>query len=145
MATDDATVMGGESQLDIEWGIVEICGIEVDAYIENDQLLTRELVELNFDEIIKFTTQSQDNFIGHQVLGYIILKTGSTLPKTLQNDILRCASWEREKEFWSQNPRWENPRKFFLNDFKTKIRDHIAGRKTLLVEIFPEDPDYNLI
>ena len=142
MATDDATIMCGESQMDIEWGIVEMCGLDISEYIEDDTLLTRELVEKNFEKIVNYVKSEYNSYVAHQVLGYIILKTGSNLPSILQNDILRCASWQREKEFWSQDPRWENPRKFFLEDFKNKIRDHVAGKKTFLAEIFPEDPDY---
>ncbi|TES98663.1 MAG: hypothetical protein E3J90_05605 [Promethearchaeota archaeon] len=144
MATDNATIMGGEDQMDIEWGIVDICGINISEYIEDDTLLTRELVEKNFEEIMKYVKSEYNNYVAHQVLGYIILKTGSNLPSELQNDILMCALWDIEKEFWLQNPRWENPRKFFLKDFKTKIGNHVAGKKTLLEEIYPEDPDYML-
>lgn len=142
MATDDATIMGGESQMDIEWEIVQICGIEVSDYIEDDRLLTRELIEKNLKKIVKYVKQEQNSYVAHQVLGYIILKTGSNLPETLQIDILRCASWQGEKHFWSQNPSWEKPRKFFLKDFKTKIRSHVPGIITLLTEIFPNDPEY---
>ena len=55
MAIDDATIMGGESQLYMEWEIVKICGIEISDYIEDDQLLTRELIEKNFKKIVNYT------------------------------------------------------------------------------------------
>ena len=89
MATDDATIMGGESALYVEWDIAEICGIEINAYIENEHLLTRELVEINFKKIVRHV---KNDYIAHQVLGYIVLKTGSKLPKLIQAEILKCAS-----------------------------------------------------
>ena len=143
MATDDATIMGSESHLDAEWAIVKICGVDVGDYIENESILTRELIEEHFDEIVNHVKSSDYSYYGtHQVLGYLILKTGSALPEHLRDDILECASWQREKEFWSQVPSWEKPRKYFLNDFKTKIKNYVPGIKTLLATKYPDDPDY---
>jgi hypothetical protein len=143
MATDDATIMGSESHLNEEWTIVKMCGIKVRDYIEDEHILTRELFEKHFDEIVKYVQSSvQGDYVAHQVLGYLILKTGSNLPEHLRDNILNCASWELEKEFWSQVPSWEKPRKFFLNDFITKIKNHVPGIKTLLARDYPEDPDY---
>jgi len=143
MATDDATIMGGESHMEIEWDIAQICGIELNAFIDDERLLTRELVENNFKKIIDYVKQDYHYYIAHQVLGHIILKTGSNLPKALQADILKCASYQREQHFWSQNPSWEKPRMYFLEDFKTKIRNHVPGKITLLADMFPDDPDYD--
>ena len=62
MATDDATIMGGESQMYMEWEIVQTCGIEVQDYNEDDQLLTRELVEKNFEKIVNYIKQEYESF-----------------------------------------------------------------------------------
>ncbi len=142
MATDNATIMGAELQMDIEWKIIDICGLDASEYIEDETILTRELVEKNFKKILGCVKSEYNSYIASQVLGYIILKTGSEMPEEVQIDILNSTSWQREKHFWKQNPNWVAPRKHFLKDFKTKIRNHKPGQITLLAEIYPDDPDY---
>jgi hypothetical protein len=144
MATDDATIMGSESHLDEKWIIVEMCGVDVYKYIEDESILTREDIENHFDEIVKHLESKKYSYhVKHQVLGYLILKTGAILPETLRNDMIQCALWDcEEEEFWSQNPRWIEPRKYFLKDFRIKIRNHVPGEKKELATIYPDDPDY---
>jgi len=138
MATFNATIMGGDAQRDLEKKLVELCGLSYGEYLENREIVTREVLEGNFDEIINFIHKSRSDCIAHQVFGYFILFTGSKLPTHEKDHILSCSNWETEKCFWLQNPKLARERKFFLNDFRQKILSHTSGQITELEHLFRE-------
>ncbi|KKN69750.1 hypothetical protein LCGC14_0437790 [marine sediment metagenome] len=133
MAILSPTIIAGDLQQDIEDRIVDICGVEFHDYLHDDRILTQEIFEQHFEEILEFI-ESRNNYIYYQVLGYFILKTGATLPSYLRDTIDESTNWEYDKEQrWPNH--WLNLRRFYLNDLRKKIRAHKSGVKTNLFNL----------
>lgn len=132
MAILSPTIIAGDEQQDIETEVVAICGIELRDYLFDDRILTREIFEQYFEEILSYIEGR--NYIAYQVLGYFILKTGSKLFPFLRDAIVESTKWEYDKrQKWPSN--WVNLRKFYLNDLRKKILAHESGIKTNLINL----------
>ncbi len=127
--------------------LVELCGLDFDKYWRNREILTKEALERHLGDIL-FDLRSVENsilnkersflnvdtwddlVIGYQILGILILQTGSYLPDHVRDIILSSTTWEfdRRRE-WSKD--LEEDRKFYLDDFRNKIMSHKEGRKVL--------------
>jgi len=79
--------------LDHEWAvfreIIEICGLNFEEFIEDEALLTKELLESHYDDILRDIPQKEENLsyvnlLYIMVLGALILQTGARLPFDLQ-------------------------------------------------------------
>ena len=131
--------------LDHEWAvfrdIIEICGLDFDEFIEDETLLTKEILEDHYHEILMIDPYDQDNpkylkLLYIMVLGALILKTGSRLPNDLQKKINNIDIWDIELK-----QRWKRPNDHYLEnkinaltEFQEMIRNHKNG---YIVEINP--------
>jgi hypothetical protein len=117
--------------------IVEyICNLNFDEYFIKNELLSKKHLEKNIDRILKYFGELREksifslNYIalGYQILAYLILKTGSSLPSTVKEEVLISTTSEFDK-IWN----WSNSslkiREIFLKEFRGKILNHNAGRK----------------
>ena len=80
-------IMGGDSPLDFEDEIYEICGVDKfpedhDGIIE----LSKSVIETNLVEILEMLPE--DDEIGFQVLGVLMMKSGAVMNDTLKALIL---------------------------------------------------------
>ena len=121
----------------------------------NREILTREILESHLDEIIDkiilfkdfisnpvlrprnpkydgyWILSEDDIYISFQILGLLILQTGSYLPKIVEDSILHSTRWEYDKERgWSKL--CEKERKKNLESFRNAIQSHKEGKITLL-------------
>ena len=67
-----------------------------------------------------------------------ILKTGSYLPENVQQDIiLRTDYYKYEVDYWDTES-WTDKdralRRIYLQDLGVKIKNHVRGKRVLLVE-----------
>ena len=124
-------------------------------HLSNREILTREILESNLDEIIDkiilfkdfisnpvlrprnpkydgyWVISEDDIYIGFQILGVLILQTGSYLPKIVEDSILYSTRWDYDKERgWSKS--CEKERKENLESFRHAILSHKEGKITVL-------------
>ena len=121
----------------------------------NRDLLTREILESHLDEIIDkiilfkdfvsnpvlrprnpkydgyWVISEDDIYIGFQILGVLILQTGSYLPKIVEDSILCSTGWDYDKTRGWSKP-FEQERKENLENFRKAILSHKVG-KTILI------------
>ena len=135
MARDKATIMGGETQFELEESILELCGVKLNDYFRNEKVLTQKIFESHFEEIISFIEVHGEYYHALSVLGVLILKTGSNLPINIKHAILHHINFDEEKSFWEMNPKYIEERKFYLNDFKEKILLHKRGQPRYLIDL----------
>jgi len=127
--------------------LLELCGIDFDKYWRNREILTREILEDRLEHILCKLKSIEDSIsckeknclnidtwddlvVGFQILGILILQTGSCLPVPVRDIILHSTTWEFDKRRgWSKN--LEKDRIFHLNDFRDKIMNHKVGRKIM--------------
>jgi len=139
-----------QCELNYNWGPSEL-----DPYFWNKEILTREILESHLDEIIDkiilfkdfisnpvlrprkpkydgyWVLCEDDIYIGFQILGLLILQTGSYLPEIVYDSILYSTRWEYDKERgWSKL--LEEDRKKNLEIFRRAIQSHRVGKITLL-------------
>jgi len=150
MTTDDASILGGSVQRDIESHIVHACSIDYEEYLKykddpRKNPLTQTLFEKNFKYIIKIIdTYEEDNWVAYQVLGYLILRTGSKLSKSIKKKILFRTDFKKEDNFWLEE--FIELRKFYLNDLRNSISNHENGKCTYLPELVEfENADFSKI
>ena len=125
------------------------------SYYINNELLTREILESSLDEIIDkvilfkdfisnpvlrprnpkydgyWVISEDDIHIGFQILGVLILQTGSYLPKIVEDSILCSTRWNYDKERGWSKP-LEKERKKNLDQFRHAIMTHKRGLVTLI-------------
>ncbi len=95
-------IMGGDSPLDAKDEIYGICKVE--EFGDNGREITREDLEANLPRILeKFrgTEYYSDRAISFQVLGVLMMKTGTPIPEELKAEILKNSSadeWASEDE-----------------------------------------------
>lgn len=130
---------------------LKICGIDYYGDYEwNAKVLTREILEAHLDEIVDkiilledyvdndilrprnpkydgwWVVSEDDIYIGYQILGILILQTGSFLPKLVEDSILFSTMWEYDKQrMWVKSA--EDIRKKNLAQFRDAIQHHQAG------------------
>jgi len=131
------TILNGYG-LDHEWAIytkiIEICGLNMDAYIEDESQLTKELLEEHYDGILKDIPQNNLNYEHHlqyMVLGALILKIRAELSDDLRDKIIKSADWEFElKKRWrSVDDEFLERRKKTLINFKERLKEYEIGKK----------------
>jgi len=125
------------------------------SYYNNKDLLTREVLESSLDEIIDkiilfkdfisnpvlrprnpkydgyWVISEDDIYIGFQILGVLILQTGSYLPKIVEDSILYSTRWDYDKERGWSKP-CEKERKENLESFRHTILSHKERMVTLI-------------
>lgn len=109
-------IMGGDSPLDVEGKIFEICNVE--QFPEDDSVgkLTKKDFEKNLPTILEHLRKIENNpyydefAIGYQVLGVLMMKCGATIDEDLKIEI-RSAS---ETDSWAAE---DDERREIVNNF----------------------------
>ena len=118
--------------------LIEECGLNFDdEYCGNESLLTPELLESHYDDILMKDPFDQENpeylkLLYPVVLGALILQIGARLPSDLQKKIIDIDIWDIElKQRWRRpnDHHLENKIKA-LTEFQEMIRNHESGKIT---------------
>lgn len=133
MAKVTAEIMEGDEESDLESFFVKACGIDLRAYHKDRRILTKEIFEANFDNIMEIVEKRASSRKTYLVLGYFILITGAFLPEGLRTKIVDASKWEHEKGYW--DGRFVRKRKFYLKDLREKVKAHRPGVKLHLVHL----------
>jgi len=94
-------IMGGDTPLDFEDEIFDICGTEkfTDDYSVRNEL-TAESLEKNLPQILETLRNAADP-VGFQVLGVLMMKAGATISPELKDEIVEMA----KKDDWDEEER----------------------------------------
>ena len=92
--------------------IEQVCGIDTEKFVEEDEEITREMVETHFDELVEMVRR-WSNPVGYLKLGQVILKTNSKLPEEIKNEMI---------EFTNNLVDNETVTKEQLRDFQDRIK-----------------------
>lgn len=125
-------IMEDDEECDVASFFMEACGLDYSYFIANESILTREIWETNLDNILEIVKRRASRKATYFVFGYFTLLTGSRLPAHIRPLILDVAKWENEEGAWL-NKEVAIERKFYLEDFRQKVRDHRPGNPTRLI------------
>lgn len=109
--------------------MLNACGLELNDFLLNERILTRENFEKNFNMLRKMVEGRRPRRAPLFVLGYFTLITGAKIPEEIKRKILEAAKWEHEEGYWLDDG-FALKRKIYLNDFRRKIHNHKFGQKT---------------
>ena len=127
MGKDTPLIMEGDGEADIQIDMIQICGIEYEDYAENESILTKEIFEKHFYQILRLYS----DYPSLLIFGALILRTGSFLPDKVRKKIIEAADWKNERERWKYaNAEFIKFRKEILIDFRQKIINHKRGEIT---------------
>lgn len=125
-------IMEDDEECDIASFFMDVCKLNDDSILLYEERITREIWEANLDKILEIVKERASRRATYFVFGYFTLLTGSTLPDHIRPLILNVTKWEHEENSWL-NKKLAIERKFYLEDFRQKIRDFRPGRPTRLV------------
>lgn len=134
MAKDSAEIMDGDEESDVAYYLLQICGVR------EEEDLTREIWEAHIDNILDFVRGRSFRRVTYLIYGYFTLLLGAELPSHLRPAILDAADWKHEDGYWL-DPDFILERKFYLEDFSSKIRDYYPGKPVHLVRLKNFDED----
>lgn len=137
----DEGIWDGDAQLDYIVDIVDMCDLEYDDYLRDKQILTQELLEENLKDLIS-SYDPKDDIIGLQVIGVLILQTGSTLPENLKKNLIWAI--DQEIDNLTNDFSWYEIRKIYLNDFREKLIKHKRNTKSFLLSLKKIENDSDL-
>lgn len=139
MAIDNPTIKCGDDTVDLEAHFIDICGVNLYDYFEDERALTREKFQKHFDDILCLVENWAPDFpeynnIAYQMLGLFVLKLGAKLPDDVRERIIEATDWKIDRKIrWSRY--WIRQRQFYLYDLREKIKNHKYGKITHLVEL----------
>jgi len=91
-------IMGGDTPLDIQCEIYDVCNIEQYPDIEDDaeevDLLTKEILESNVDKIISEICEK--DLEGYLILGYMMMERGCKMSSDLKTKILQVCDIDED-------------------------------------------------
>lgn len=148
---------------DIKWEewILDFCGIDYFEYKINYQLLDVSILEPKLEKIVEKIEELKENIgkpeisgkglfndvvytdgihsldqvdIGYQILGLLILETGSFMLNKIKKEILNSTTWENDKK-WNWSPDYIIGRKNFLKNFRRIIRNYVPEKRINLEKI----------
>ena len=128
MGKDTPWITEGDGEADIQIDLVEVCGIGYEAFAEDESILTKEIFEKHFPQILRLINS---DYLSLLIFGALILRTGSFLPDKVRKKIMEAADWKNEKERWKYaDAEFIKSRKEILIDFRQKISNHKRGQIT---------------
>jgi len=131
LGKDTPWIMEGDGEADIQIDMIEMCGIKYEDFAENESILTKEIFEKHFYQILRLTNS---DYLSLLIFGALILRTGSFLPNEVREKIVKAADWENEKERWKYaDAEFIKFRKEILIDFRQKIINHKRGEITKIL------------
>lgn len=71
--------------------IEEVCGIDTEKLTEEEEEITREMVETHFDELVEMIRRWA-NPVGYLKLGGVILETNAKLPEEIKKEIIEMTN-----------------------------------------------------
>jgi hypothetical protein len=96
-------IMGGDTPLDYQGDMIDLCGVDYSTFVDGDYDLTsiRSEIESNYDKLTEFCDNVNygDPNIAYQVLGVLILESGAKLPDDIADKIYAAAmndEWAKE-------------------------------------------------
>ena len=133
MGTWSPNVSANDYYLDIEAKVVETCGLDFFDYILENSILTPELFNAHYDEIVEIARHREERQ-GLLALGFLIMKVGAKIPKEVRIDIL--TEVELELTDWVyDDPEYGKIRRKYLEGFKDKLWYYREGEKIQLREV----------
>ncbi|GAG62339.1 unnamed protein product [marine sediment metagenome] len=139
MAIDNPTIKCGDDTVDLEVHFIDICNVNLYDYLEDNKKLTRDKFQKHFVEILDLVESWAPDFpeynnVAYQLLGLFVLKLGAKLPDDVRERIIEATDWRIDKKIrWS--PYWIRQRQFYLYDLREKIKNHMYGKISHLVEL----------
>jgi len=113
---------GNEYFQHAEEEIVKVCGLDVNEYYNNKDILIKELWDKHFDKIV-LAAIDVDVLVGSQTVGYLAMQIGGKLPTPIYSQILNHTEWEKDKTLgWEGNT--IEQRKQHLQEFREKLKAH---------------------
>ncbi|MFW9864595.1 MAG: hypothetical protein ACFFEN_00720 [Candidatus Thorarchaeota archaeon] len=87
--------MEGDGEADVLISLIEDCGIGYEDYAKDKTVLTREILERHFDELLE-TVSSIKLHVAFLILGVLILNTGSKMPVDPREKLIVSAYWQND-------------------------------------------------
>ena len=116
-----ATVMGGDTPLDYQGDMVDLCGVDYDKFadMDYDHTKIRSEIESNLDKLVEYCNSVKygEPEIAWQVLGVIILESGSKLPDDIKTKIVEAA----DNDDWAQE---DEERNRYMKAFKYAVENY---------------------
>lgn len=134
---------------------IKICGLDFKYYWHHREVLTRDILDRSIDDIVDkilsfedfvgnpelrprnpkyngfWVVSSDDIILGFQILGILILQTGSYLPRIVKDSILYSTTWEYDKRReWAED--FTGERRENLKKFKNAIINYKEGQKVTI-------------
>ncbi len=113
-------ILDGDDEADMEIETVIKCGLDYSDYAKNTSLLTKELFESHFNEVLELVHYWSSS-IGYLVLGAFILNTGSRLPDDVKVLILDAID---KDPYIGRSDKYQKARKEVLEDFRNKVTNY---------------------
>ena len=113
---------GNEYFQKAEVEIVKVCGLDVNEYYTNKNILTKKLWDKNLDRIV-LAALDVDVLVGFQTVGHLAMQTGGNLPTPIHSQILKYCEWEQDKTLGWKGKTIER-RKQILKEFREKQSAH---------------------
>ncbi len=143
MAKLTAEILEGDEESDLASFFIKACGLNYRDFLDDDRILTKDIFEKNFKNIMQVVERRSSRRKTYLILGYFILLTGARLPNDLKVKIIDAANWEHEEGLWEEMLIQE--RRFYLSNLKEKIQTHRVGQSTRLVSLKNvNNEDFNL-
>lgn len=143
MARSTARVLDDDEELDLLDFMLEACAIELEDFLFDERVLTKENFKKNFDALLKMVKNRSSRRASYFVIGYLILITGIKISDTLRKDILHNTQFSAEEGCWFDR-RGEIEREIYLKDFQEKIHAHESKGKLHPIRLIYFDGRQNL-
>lgn len=123
------TIMGSDDALDAEGDIiVDICEIDHDEWLDKEPKDFRTEIENCIPIVIKkYEDRGDDSYIHFQVLGVLIMESGSKTTLDVINTILKHTEHDDSERFLSPEKR-----KAYIDDFRTNIQNYDLNGGTIV-------------
>jgi len=101
MANWNATVMGGDTPLDIEGNLlVDVCGIAFDDYIDMPIASFRDTFNIRLPTMVEYIDRMEvdnddERNIAYQVLGVLLMRAGSDFPESIKALVVNAANKDK--------------------------------------------------
>lgn len=143
MARSSARVLDDDEELDLLDFMLEACAIELEDFLFDERVLTKENLERNYDVLLRMVENRSSRRASYFVIGYLILITGIRISDALRMDILHNTQYSAEEGCWFDK-RDEIKRKIYLKDFQEKIQAHESKDKLHPIRLIYFNGNQNL-
>lgn len=115
-------VMGGDTPLDYQGDMIDLCGVDYNAFVDNydlDLTALRSDIESSYDKLTEYCDNVSygDPNIAYQILGVLILESGAKLPDEIKIKIEDAA----KNDEWSTS---NDERKANMDAFRHQVANY---------------------